>query len=200
MRGGMARVAGLRKFAILPRAQFRPPMSRLIISSYAQLAETVRQHRPSHVVSLMVEPFVETPESILPERHLRLCVHDVSEPAEGAVAPASDHIANLLAFARSWDRRDPLLVHCWAGISRSTAAAYIMMCDVRGPGHEAAVARELRELAPHAQPNRLMIRHADELLERNGRMIAAVEAMGEARIVWEADIVELMLRPESTDA
>ena len=52
----------------------------------------------------------------------------------------------------------------------------------------------------HAQPNRLMIRHADELLARDGRMIAAVEAMGEARIVWEAEIVELMLRSESTDA
>ena len=196
----MARDSGRGKFAILPRAWFCPSMSRLLISSYAQLAETVRWHRPSHVVSLLVEPFVETPESILPERHLRLCVHDVSEPAEGAIAPASDHIADMLAFARSWDRRDPLLVHCWAGISRSTAAAYIVMCDIRGPGHEAAIARELRELAPHAQPNRLMVHHADELLARNGRMIAAVEAMGEARIVWEAEIVELMLRPESTDA
>jgi predicted protein tyrosine phosphatase len=47
--------------------------------------------------------------------------------------------------------------------------------------------------APHAQPNRLMIRHADLLLGRGGRMIAAVEAMGEARPVWEGEIVELPL-------
>jgi len=175
-------------------------MSRLLISSYAQLAEAVRRHRPSHLVSLMVEPIVETPQSIPPERHLRLCVHDVTEPVEGAIAPASDHIAGMIAFARTWDRSDPLLVHCWAGISRSTAAAYILLCDIRGPGQEAAIARELRELAPHAQPNRLMIRHADALLARNGRMIAAVESMGEARVVWEADVVELALKPEPTDA
>ena len=49
----------------------------------------------------------------------------------------------------------------------------------------------LRELAPHAQPNRLMIRHADELLERNGRMIAAVEAMA-ARGIRVLGIAEAM--------
>ena len=175
-------------------------MSRLIVSSYAQIAETVRRHRPSHMLTLMVEPYVETPASIRPDRHLRITVHDIVEPAEGAIAPASDHIADMIAFARTWDRRDPLLVHCWAGISRSTAAAYTLLCDIRGPGHEEAIARELRELAPHAQPNRLMIQHADRLLARDGRMIAAVESMGEARVVWEADVVELKLTPESTDA
>jgi len=148
----------------------------------------------------MVEPFVETPESIQPDRHLRINIHDIVEPAEGAIAPASDHIADMLAFARTWDRRDPFLVHCWAGISRSTAAAYTLLCDIRGPGHEEAIARELRELAPHAQPNRLIIRHADRLLERDGRMIEAVESMGEARVVWEADVVELELMAESSDA
>ena len=98
-------------------------MSRILISSYASLAENVRRHKPSHVLTLMVEPFVETPESIPPERHLRINVHDIVEPAEGAIAPASDHISDMLAFARGWDRKDPFLVHCWAGISRSTAAA-----------------------------------------------------------------------------
>jgi predicted protein tyrosine phosphatase len=102
-----------------------------------------------------------------------------------------DHIEGLLTFSRTWTREAPLLVHCWAGISRSTAAAYILLCDMRGPGYEAEIARELRELAPHAQPNRLMIRHADQLLAREGRMIAAVESMGEARIVWETEVVEL---------
>jgi len=174
-------------------------MSRILISSYASLAENVRRHKPSHVLTLMVEPFVETPESIPPERHLRINVHDIVEPAEGAIVPASDHIADLLDFARSWDRKDPFLVHCWAGISRSTAAAYIVMCDIRGPGHEEAIARELRENAPHAQPNRLMIRHADELLQRGGKMIKAVQNMGEARIVWEAELAELTLDPDDAD-
>ena len=167
-------------------------MPRLLISSFAAIADTIRRHRPSHMLSLMDE-HVETPPDILAERHFRIRVHDICEPADGAIAPCANHIEGILTFARTWTREAPFLVHCWAGVSRSTAAAYILLCDIRGPGHEATIARELREFAPHAQPNRLMIRHADQILGREGRMIAAVEAMGEARLVWEAEVVEMRL-------
>ena len=170
-------------------------MPRLLISSYAAIADVIRRHGPSHMLTLM-DDHVETPPAILPDRHLRIRVNDITEPAEGAIAPAAGHIEDILSFSKTWTREAPLLVHCWAGISRSTAAAFILLCDIRGPGHESAIARELRELAPHAQPNRLMIRHADRLLEREGRMVAAVQAMGEARIVWDADVVEMRLRAE----
>jgi len=168
-------------------------MSRILISPYAVLEETVRRHRPSHLVTLMVEPFVVTPDTIRADRHLRIGIHDVVEAAEGTVAPHEDHIAGMLTFAKGWDRTAPLLVHCWAGISRSTAAAYILLCDLHGPGHEARIAETLRASAPHAQPNRLMISHADRLLSREGRMIGAVEAMGEARPSWQGEVVELPL-------
>ena len=168
-------------------------MSRVLITPFSAVEETVRRHGPSHLLTLMVEPYVPTPATIQPDRHLRLSVHDIIEPVEGSVAPAESHITEMLTFARDWDRTAPFLVHCWAGISRSTAAAYIVLCDVHGPGHEDQIARGLRFHAPHAQPNRLMIRHADALLERGGRMIDAVEAMGEARPVWEGEVVELPL-------
>jgi predicted protein tyrosine phosphatase len=164
-------------------------MSRILISPYAAIAETVRRHRPSHLLTLMIEPHVETPAGIAPERHLRMLVHDIVEPADGNVAPCADHIGELLAFSRGWDRSAPFLVHCWAGISRSTAAAYLVMCDIHGPGHEHVIAQGLRFHAPHAQPNRLMIRLADQALQRKGRMIAAVEDMGEARSL-EGAVVE----------
>ena len=168
-------------------------MSRLLIAPFSAIEETVRRHLPSHLLTLMVEPYVATPDGIRPERHLRLSVHDIVEPAEGSVAPESSHLADRLAVAKDWDRSAPFLVHCWAGISRSTAAAYILLCDLHGPGHEETIARGLRFHAPHAQPNRLMVRHADALLSREGRMIAAVEAMGEGRPIWEGQVVELPL-------
>jgi predicted protein tyrosine phosphatase len=174
-------------------------MPRLLISSYALIADTIRRHRPSHMLTLM-DDHVETPPSILPERHFRLRVHDIVEPAEGAIVPARHHIEDMLAFARAWSREAPFLVHCWAGISRSTAAAYILLCDIRGVGHEHAIARELRSLAPHAQPNRLMVRHADQILGREGRMIEAIESMGDARIVLEAEPVEMRLLADDLDA
>jgi predicted protein tyrosine phosphatase len=168
-------------------------MSSLLIAPYSAIDSVVRRHGPSHMLTLMVDPYVETPKAIRPERHMRIEIHDVAEPAPGAIAPETDHIASLVAFAKEWDRKAPFLVHCWAGISRSTAAAYILLCDVHGPGHEHVIAKALRYRAPHAQPNRLMIRHADALLGRGGRMIEAVEAIGNGRAVWEGEVVELPL-------
>jgi predicted protein tyrosine phosphatase len=168
-------------------------MSALLIAPFSAVEDTVRRHRPSHLLTVM-DLQIATPEGIDPGRHLRLSMHDIVEPAEGCVAPESSHIADLIAFGKTWDKTSPLLVHCWAGVSRSTAAAYIVLCDLHGPGHEARIAGALRFHAPHAQPNRLMVRHADLLLGRDGRMIAAVEAMSEARPVWEGEVVELPLR------
>jgi len=168
-------------------------MSRLLIAPFSALEQTVRRYRPPHLLTLLNEPFVPTPQGIHPDRHLRICVHDIAEPLEGSIAPESSHIAELISFGRSWDRTAPLLVHCWAGISRSTAAAFIVLCELHGAGHEERIARALRFHAPHAQPNRLMVRHADLLLDRQGRMIAAVEAMGAGTLVIEGEVVELPL-------
>jgi predicted protein tyrosine phosphatase len=166
-------------------------MSCLIVSPYSAVEEVVRRRHPSHLLSLM-DLVVATPEHIRPDRHLRINVHDINEPIEGAIAPEPSHIAEILAFAEDWDKTSPFLVHCWAGISRSTAAAYILLNQLHGPGHELAIAGALRFYAPHASPNRLMIRHADKLMRREGRMIEGVESMGEAH-VWEGEVVELPL-------
>jgi predicted protein tyrosine phosphatase len=166
-------------------------MSLLLIAPFSALEDTVRRHRPSHLLTLLDQPFVPTPETIHPERHLRLRMHDIVEPVDGGVVPESSHVADLIAFGKTWDRTAPLLVHCWAGISRSTAAAYILLCDLHGSGQEEKIAQGLRFHAPHAQPNRLLIRHADLLLGRDGRMIAAVDMMGEALAVSEGEVVEL---------
>jgi predicted protein tyrosine phosphatase len=171
-------------------------MSRLLIAPFSAIDDTIRRHRPSHLLTVMMEPYVPTPEGIRPDRHLRINVHDVIEPVEGAVVPDASHIADILGFARSWDRTAPFLVHCWAGISRSTAAAYILLCDLHGPGHEGTIAQGLRFHAPHAQPNLLMIRHADALMRRHGRMVTAIAAMSEARPVWEGKVAELPLKLE----
>jgi predicted protein tyrosine phosphatase len=167
-------------------------MSSLLIAPFSALEEAVQRHRPSHLLTLLDQPFVPTPKTIHPGRHLRLRLHDIVEPVDGGIVPETSHVADLIAFGKTWDRTAPLLVHCWAGISRSTAAAYILLCDIHGPGHEERIAQGLRFHAPHAQPNRLLIRHGDLLLGRDGRMIAAVEAMGEASAV-EGEVVELPL-------
>ncbi len=73
------------------------------------------------------------------------------------------------------------------------AAAFTILCDRLGPGHELAIAQEMRNRAPHADPNRLIVRLADEMLGREGRMIEAVELIGRGVLVTEGVPVELPL-------
>ena len=155
-------------------------------------AETVM---PSHLVSL-VEPKEQpsTPAPIVVERHLRIEIHDISEPLPGHILPELDHVACLIEFLRSWDGEAPILIHCFAGISRSMAAALIAMC-VKAEGREAEAARQLRRAAPHAQPNRRMIALADNLLYCEGDLIAAHDAMEPAQVVAIGPLARVPLLP-----
>ncbi|MFQ5627012.1 MAG: tyrosine phosphatase family protein, partial [Methyloligellaceae bacterium] len=74
------------------------------------------------------QTLIKTPDSIEPHRHLRLVMNDISEPQPGLVPPNDSHVQELIDFVVGWNRRYPMLIHCWAGISRSTAAAFIALC------------------------------------------------------------------------
>jgi predicted protein tyrosine phosphatase len=141
----------------------------------------------SHLVTcLQDEVLVETPRPIPQGNHVRLRIHDITEPLEGCVAPAEEHIAELIDFALAWGGRGPVVVHCWAGISRSTAAAYTALCAINPDAPEELIAARLRQASATAYPNRLMIRLADEALGRRGRMVRAIEAIGRGIIAGEA--------------
>ena len=156
----------------------------------------IARHQPSHLVTLLdPEIAVPTPQGIVAERHLRLGVHDVAQQRVDLTHPTADHVEDLLKFVSRWDHRSPLLIHCFAGISRSTAAAFVTMCNFNEPGHEHEIAWALRVRAPHAQPNRLIVALADEILGRRGRMVRAIDAIGPGQVVFEGDIFGVPLRP-----
>jgi predicted protein tyrosine phosphatase len=119
---------------------------------------------------------LERPAAIAPERHLFIGVSDIVEPMEGHVLAGAEHIEQLLAFVRAWGRESPLVFHCWAGISRSTAAAYI--AALVPERDEAELARSLRRASPTATPNARFVALADDLLGRRGRMVDAIRAIG----------------------
>ncbi len=117
-------------------------------------------------------------------RHLELSFHDITEPRAGLIAPDRATMDAMIAFGRELPR--PMLIHCWAGVSRSSAAAYVLAC-ARNAGRESDIADELRRRAPFATPNRLMVALADDLLGRNGAMVAAIDRIGrgvDAREGW----------------
>ena len=138
------------------------------------------------LVTLLTEgtPF-ERPAAILPENHLCLWMNDIADEQAGLVAPGALHVEQLVGFARDWDRAQPLVVHCYAGISRSTAAAYIVAAALSPLRNETELARTLRKLSPSATPNPGLVRHADALLGRQGRMVAAIAAIGRGAEAYE---------------
>jgi predicted protein tyrosine phosphatase len=125
--------------------------------------------------SMMAE--LATPDGIAAENHLRLVMNDIDRPAEGLIAPEAAHIHRLIAFLQGWDRQAPLLIHCHAGISRSPAAAFIALCLLCPETPEEELAARLRAASAAAKPNRLLVRLADEVLGREGRMIAACASL-----------------------
>ena len=141
--------------------------------------ETVARAKASHLVTLIDDDTpVARPHTIPVENHLFLRVNDIVEPMEGMVLPAEDHVRELIEFVAGWDRERPMVVHCFAGISRSTAAAYVTLCAVNPSRDESDIAQQLRSASRFASPNPLIVALGDRLLGRGGRMIEAVAAIG----------------------
>jgi predicted protein tyrosine phosphatase len=164
----------------------RPPPSSglgtscmIVVSSLNDCAIMAAQHRPSHVLTLLSPDHAEQtlPLCAPAPAYLKLHFHDITEKRAGLIEPNIELITAILQFGRSWSSDHPMLIHCWAGISRSSAAAFLIACD-RNDQCEDRIARELRQRAPFATPNRLMVALADDLLGRAGRMLDAVDRIG----------------------
>ena len=99
--------------------------------------------------------------------------------------PGATHLEDLLGFVHAWDRAEPMVIHCFAGVSRSTAAAYIAACALNPGGDEFAIARAMRAASPTASPNPRLIALADDALNRQGRMVEAIAAIGRGEACYE---------------
>ncbi len=153
--------------------------SNIHVCSLAALQDVVDRTGASHVVTV-INPWSmpQTPVGVVAANHLKIAVNDIEEPQSGLVAPDDNHIAQLLDFVAGWQRDNPMVIHCLAGISRSSAAAFIAICALNDAVPELTIARALRSASKTASPNRLMVKLADQQMRRNGRMIAAVEDIG----------------------
>lgn len=161
-------------------------MPHIIVCPLSQVPNSVEIHRASHMVTLIKDGTrVDRPQSIAADSHLMLTFDDITEPMDGMVAPAEEHVRELLTFVGGWDQKSPIVVHCFAGISRSTAAAFITLCALRPTSDESRLARRLRTASPSATPNIRLIGFADRLLGRDGRMIAAIESIGRGETAYE---------------
>lgn len=143
---------------------------------------------PNTAVVSIGEPEGPLPYGFEPDNplHLRLEFHDVLEPDPSVYTDASNPIRppqrsdveRLIRHAEALRQAGLVYCHCNAGISRSTAAAFVLRCIWRGPGCEEVCLQAVFDDRPQAEPNELIVRYADDLLGRGGKMIEALAEAG----------------------
>ena len=156
----------------------------ILVSPLSRVLSVVRTRAPERIVSVL-EPGFMFPDfgSGYAGRYLRLSLHDVHMSTDGHVGPSAKHIAELLAFLDTWARTGPVLIHCRAGIGRSTAAAFIASCLFNPHADELELAQALRSASPSARPNESLVALADAAMNRGGRMNRAISETGRG-LAW----------------
>ncbi|MDX7950185.1 protein tyrosine phosphatase [Lichenihabitans sp. Uapishka_5] len=169
-------------------------MSQIHVCPLAHVDAVLAASRAGWAVSLLVLPHrVPAFPGVAPERRLHLALSDIVQATPSYVLAEQRHIDDLLAFLACWDRAEPMLIHCYAGVSRSTAAAFIALCCLVPDVTEDTHARRLRAASPTATPNRHLVALADAALRRNGRMVEAVAAIGRGAECFEGTCFALDL-------
>ena len=134
----------------------------------------------THILSIL-DPDYPEPRAFAaydPHHRLTLRFHDIIGPWPGWEAPEPEHVEALIEFGAELDAAGGnlrhLLVHCHAGISRSTAAMATLLARHTPIGEEAGIFARIRQIRPIAWPNSRMIGFADDILGRGGRLNAAL--------------------------
>jgi len=151
----------------------------------------------THVLSIL-DPGWPEPSSISRfdiNRRLRLRFHDVIESQPGWIAPERWDVELLLAFSRELaaSGKTHLLVHCHAGVSRSTAAAALVMAQTRPDRPAEEVLREVTRLRPRAWPNLRILEFGDDILGRHGEIVEAARGHYRRALEREPWLAEAMI-------
>jgi predicted protein tyrosine phosphatase len=152
----------------------------------------------SHVLSILDPGFPDPEDFAGYGQHHRLTLrfHDIIEPVPGQILPQAEHVERLIGFGRdlAGDPLDHLLVHCHAGISRSTAAMATLLARHTPGGGEEGIFARIREIRPIAWPNSRMVDFADDILGRGGRLSAALREHYRFQAPRRPDFVEELRR------
>jgi predicted protein tyrosine phosphatase len=105
--------------------------------------------------------------------HLVLQFEDVDTDSLGIRVATLGDVERAVVFARSWTDRS-LLVHCFHGVGRSAGIALAILADRLGAGNEAEALKRLLAVRSEVTPNLVVVALADQFLERDGQLVAAV--------------------------
>lgn len=162
-----------------------------------RLDETIAATGARHVISVVNSHLMPpTPYLIEPSHHLRLPISE-ARTERGIPNPMQPMIEDLIAFTRAWEREAPLLIHCFSGLNRSPAAAYIALAALNPAAPETLLAHRLRAASEMAAPNGTMVGVGDLVLGRGGKLASAIDLIGPG--VPAAECVPFSIVADFTD-
>lgn len=130
-------------------------------------------------------------------RRLELRFHDVIEQdVPGMVPPQEAQVAELLSFGLSLVTEPTadahLLVHCHAGVSRSTAAMALTLAQAQPRVSGTDIFREVLRIRPQAWPNLRIVEIGDRLLQRDGELVAAAHDLYRTKLLARPELAQEM--------
>lgn len=153
----------------------------------------------SHVLSILDPGYPEPPAfgSFGEHRRLELRFHDIIDEMDGMMLPRGEDVQQLLTFGRDLLAEPPpgahLLVHCHAGISRSTASMMLILAQARPDIAAKDIVAQVVNIRPRAWPNLRILEIGDELLGRGGEIVAAAQDRYRAVVAERPDWRQLMI-------
>ena len=135
----------------------------------------------THVLSIL-DPHYPDPDdfgSYGELERLELRFDDIIDPVPGKILPAVEHVESILRFGHSLASAGAsarLLVHCHAGVSRSTAATILLLAQAQPTVRATEIVAEVARIRGKAWPNLRIIELGDALLNRKGALIGAAHA------------------------
>ena len=152
----------------------------IVVCSLKDLETVCESVKPSHLISVIDPGYApETPVGI--KNHLKLGFDDIVQVSSNnhiyrlngndipQLPPNKEHTDSIIKFSSSWNQKNPIVIHCWCGVSRSMATATYLMCSLDSSNIERNI-RYIRSIAPHANPNKLMLSFYEKILNTKGKI------------------------------
>ena len=155
----------------------------IIICSLHDLKTVCESVKPKYLISVIDPGYApETPNNV--SKHLKLGFDDIikistenhifrNNTDEIPQLPPNEHHTNLIAdFTKDWIPHENIVIHCWCGVSRSMATAAYLLCRENPINIEQNI-KYLMNIAPHANPNKLLIKYFEKKLNLDNKITEA---------------------------
>tara|TARA_B110000116_G_C16787207_1_gene561607 strand:- start:1236 stop:1799 length:564 start_codon:yes stop_codon:yes gene_type:complete len=155
----------------------------IIVCSLKDLETVCESVKPSHLISVIDPGYApKTPVGV--NYHLKLGFDDIIEVNPNnqifrlntdeipQMPPNISHADSIINFSNTWNKKNPIVIHCWCGISRSMATASYLLCKEDTSNINKNI-QYIRSVAPHANPNKILIKLFEHSLKLDKQISTA---------------------------